>query len=269
MRNALLRAMHREEGYSLVISMLLMAIMMVLLAVSLDAGSSSLRQSSLSLEWSRLHRRRRGANAAVTLVGESRAATNGCAIGTNNVCNAVDGHTRFGGRPRLQDRGHVGGLLPIEADSQFAREFDHVRAGPVLQVRDLLPDISEREQQHDGDGGHLFRGDISVGQGATVCGSVLSSGGGVTLAQQAQVVRSYSALGCTGKSGNVWTGGTGGITVGNTVTVQGSIKASNPSTATCASNGTSYGITQTNGTSTTTGTATACGAITTASTQRR
>ena len=38
MRNALLRAMHREEGYSLVISMLLMAIMMVLLAVSLDAG---------------------------------------------------------------------------------------------------------------------------------------------------------------------------------------------------------------------------------------
>ena len=58
MRNALLRAMHREEGYSLVISMLLMAIMMVLFAVSLDAGSSSLRQSSLSLSGARRYGRR-------------------------------------------------------------------------------------------------------------------------------------------------------------------------------------------------------------------
>src|SRR4029078_12539216 len=92
MRNALSRAMHREEGYSLVISMLLMAIMMVLLAVSLDAGSASLRQSSLSLEWSKaLTVAEGGADAAVTTLGESRAATNSCAIGTNNVCNGVDG----------------------------------------------------------------------------------------------------------------------------------------------------------------------------------
>ena len=92
MRNALLRAMHREEGYSLVISMLLMAIMMVLLAVSLDAGSSSLHQSSLSLQWSKaLTVAEGGADAAVTTLGESRAATNSCAIGTSNVCNGVDG----------------------------------------------------------------------------------------------------------------------------------------------------------------------------------
>ena len=73
MRNALLRAMHREEGYSLVISMLLRAIMMVLLAVSLDAGSASLRQSSLSLEWSKaLTIADGGAVAEVTTLGESR-----------------------------------------------------------------------------------------------------------------------------------------------------------------------------------------------------
>ena len=106
--------MHREEGYSLVISMLLMAIMMVLLAVSLDAGSSSLRQSSLSLEWSKaLTVAEGGADAAVTLIGESRAATNSCAIGTSNVCprcrrripGAVD-------HQRLEDRGDLGRLLP-------------------------------------------------------------------------------------------------------------------------------------------------------------
>ena len=77
MRKALLRSMHHEEGYSLVISMLLLAIMMVLLAVSLDAGTSSLHQSALSLEWSKaLTVAEGGANDAVTLLGESRNATN-------------------------------------------------------------------------------------------------------------------------------------------------------------------------------------------------
>jgi hypothetical protein len=264
MRNALLRAMHREEGYSLVISMLLMAIMMVLLAVSLDAGSSSLRQSSLSLEWSKaLTVAEGGADAAVTLLGESRAATNSCAIGTNNVCNGVDGQyqirwTTTGSKIVVTSVGYY----PSRANSQFAREVQ-ITYEPIPSFKyAIFSQTSLSVNNNMTVMGDIYSaGDITVGQGATVCGSVLSSGGGVTLVQQAEIVQSYSALGCTGKSGNVWTGGTGGITVGNTVTVAGSIKASNPSTATCASNGTSYGITQTNGTSTTTGTATACGAI--------
>jgi hypothetical protein len=264
MRKALLRAMHREEGYSLVISMLLMAIMMVLLAVSLDAGSSSLRQSSLSLEWSKaLTVAEGGADAAVTLLGESRAATNSCAIGTSNVCNGVDGQyqvkwTTSGGQIVVTSVGYY----PTRADPQFAREVE-ITYEPIPSFRyAIFSQTSLSVNNNMTVMGDIYSaGDVTVGQGATVCGSVLSSGGGVTLVQQAQIVKSYSALGCSGKSGNVWTGGTGGITVGNTVNVQGSIKASNPSTATCSSSGTSYGVTQSNGTSTITGTATACGAI--------
>ena len=50
MMATLIRRLHREEeGYSLVIAILLLSIMMVLLAVALDAGNASLRQSSRSL----------------------------------------------------------------------------------------------------------------------------------------------------------------------------------------------------------------------------
>ena len=47
MMTTLIRRLQREEeGYSLVIAMLLLSIMMVLLAVSLEAGNASLRQSA-------------------------------------------------------------------------------------------------------------------------------------------------------------------------------------------------------------------------------
>src|SRR3954465_15309762 len=136
MRNALLRSMHREEGYSLVISMLLMSIMMVLLAVSLDAGSGSLRQSSLSLEWSKaLTVAEGGADAAVTLLGESRAATNTCAIATSNVCNGVDGQyqvrwTSSGNQIVVTSVGYY----PTRADAQFTREVE-ITYEPVPSFR--------------------------------------------------------------------------------------------------------------------------------------
>jgi hypothetical protein len=266
MRNALLRAMHREEGYSLVITMLLMAIMMVLLAVSLDAGSSSLRQSSLSLEWSKaLTVAEGGADAAVTLLGESRAATNSCAIGTNNVCNGVDGQYQVrwittGSKIVVTSVGYY----PSKADQQFAREVE-ITYEPIPSFKyAIFSQTSLNVNNNMTVMGDIYSaGDITVGQGADVCGSVLSSGGSVTLVQGASIVKTYPALGCSGKSGNVWTGGSGGITLGTTVNVEGSIKDSYTSTATCASNGTSYGITQSNGTSAIAGTATACGAITT------
>jgi len=264
MRNAFLRAMHREEGYSLVISMLLMAIMMVLLAVSLDAGSASLHQSSLSLEWSKaLTVAEGGADAAVTTLGESRAATNSCAIGTSNVCTSVDGQyqvkwTTSGNQIVVTSVGYY----PNKANAAFAREVQITyEPVPSFQYAIFSQNALTVNNNMTVVGDVYSAGDISVGQGADVCGSVISSGGAVTLVQQANIVQSYAPLGCTGKSGNVWTGGAGGITVGNTVHVDGSIKASNPSTATCASNGASYGITQSNGGSTITGTATACGAI--------
>jgi hypothetical protein len=261
MRNALLRAMHREEGYSLVISMLLMAIMMVLLAVSLDAGSASLRQSSLSLEWSKaLTVAEGGADAAVTLLGESRAATNSCAIGTSNVCDAVDGQYQY----RWTTSGNQivvtsVGYYPTKADAQFAREVQ-ITYEPVPSFRYAIFSQNALSVANNMTviGDIYSAGDIDVGTSARVCGSVLSSAGGVTMQNGASIVKSYSALGCTGKSGNVWTGGTNGISGGTTGTVEGNVKASNPSTATCSSTGTNYAIA---GSFTVVGTATACGSV--------
>jgi hypothetical protein len=261
MRNALLRAMHREEGYSLVISMLLMAIMMVLLAVSLDAGSASLRQSSLSLEWSKaLTVAEGGADAAVTLLGESRAATNSCAIGSSNVCNAVDGQYQY----RWTTTGSQivvtsVGYYPTKADAQFAREVQ-ITYEPIPSFKYAIFSQNALSVANNMTviGDIYSAGDITVGTNAKVCGSVLSSAGGVTMQNGASVVKSYSALGCTGKSGNIWTGGTNGISGGTTGTVEGNVKASNPSTATCSSTGTNYAIA---GSFTVTGTATACGSI--------
>ncbi len=71
-------------------------------------------------------------------------------------------------------------------------------------------------------------GDVSLGNGAEVCGSIISSGGGVSLGNVSKVTKSNSTYGCSGKSGNVWTGGTGGITGSSNVTVEGNATASEP-----------------------------------------
>src|SRR5580765_1839095 len=93
MKTMLLRRLRNEEdGYSLVIAMLLISIMMVLLAVSLDAGNAALRQSGLSIEWSKsLTVAEAGVNQSVTLLGQSRGATNPCRISTSTVCSGGGG----------------------------------------------------------------------------------------------------------------------------------------------------------------------------------
>ena len=103
---------------------------------------ASLRQSSLSLEWSKaLTVAEGGRDAAVTSLGESRAATNAVRSGRTTSATASAASTRCGGPRRGTDRRDVGRLLPDEGRPQFAREVqDHLRAGPVVQVRDLLPD---------------------------------------------------------------------------------------------------------------------------------
>jgi len=192
MRNALLRAMHRDEGYSLVISMLLMAIMMVLLAVSLDAGSSSLRQSSLSLEWSKaLTVAEGGADAAVTLLGESRAATNSCAIGTSNVCNGVDGQyqvrwTTSGSQIVVTSVGYY----PNKANEQFAREVQ-ITYEPIPSFKYAIFSQTALSVANNMTvmGDIYSASDITVGTNSNVCGSAISSGGGVTMQNGASIVK--------------------------------------------------------------------------------
>src|SRR4029453_2567798 len=89
----LMRRLRREEeGYSLVIAILLLAIMMVLLVAALDAGKASLSQSSKSLQGSRAPTvAGEGIDDSLTRVGESRTASNPCGISTSTVCSNSGG----------------------------------------------------------------------------------------------------------------------------------------------------------------------------------
>ncbi len=265
MVKALRQAMHREEGYSLVITMLLLSIMMVLLAVSLNAGTASLRQSSLSLEWSKaLTVAEARVNDAVTLLGQSRTATNSCRIGTTNVCATADGQyqvrwTTSGSTIVVDSIGYY----PTKATPAFTRQVE-VTYEPVPSFQyAIFSQTALSVANNMTVMGDIYSGsDVTVGTSATVCGSIISSAGGVTFQNGSSVVTSYSALGCSGKAGNVWTGGTGGIVGANGASIAGTATASNPSTATCSSVGTNYAISIGGGGSMTVGgAAKACGAI--------
>jgi hypothetical protein len=101
-------------------------------------------------------------------------------------------------------------------------------------------------------------GDVALGNGASVCGSVVSSGGGVSFGPVSSVTKTNTAYGCTGKSGLVWTGGTGGVTGASNVNIEGTVTASNPSSATCSNVSANYAIASS---MTVTGAAKACGSI--------
>ena len=96
-----------EEGYSLVIAMLLLAVMMVLLVVALEAGNSALRQSSRGVEWSKtLTVAEAGLNDAVTRLGESRTATSPCPMASATLCSGGGGQPPSPGRGCLS-RSHA------------------------------------------------------------------------------------------------------------------------------------------------------------------
>ena len=121
----ILQRARREDGYSLVISMLLLSIMMVLLSVSLQAGTSSLQESHLSIEWSKaLTVAEAGANQATTLLGQSRGATNPCRIGTSTLCSGGGGEYQMawvtsGSKVIITSTGYY----PTQARPTFVRQI--------------------------------------------------------------------------------------------------------------------------------------------------
>jgi len=255
------RLRHEEDGYSLVISMLLLSIMMVLLAVSLDAGNASLRESHLSIEWSKsLTVAEAGANQAVTLLGESRGATNPCGISTSTVCSGGGGEYQMSwsttaGTVLVTSIGYY----PTKAAPTFTREVQ-VTYEPVPSFKYAIYSQTALSVANNMTviGDVYSSGDVALGNGASVCGSITTSGGGVTFSPVSTVTKTNATYGCTGKTGNVWTGGTGGITGAATVTIEGNATASNPSSATCSNVSANYHIAST---MTVTGAAKACGSI--------
>jgi hypothetical protein len=265
MTTTMRRLRREEEGYSLVIAMLLLAIMAVLLVVGLDAGTSSLRQSSLSIEWSKaLTVAEAGLNDSITRLGESRSAANPCNMSTSTVCTGGGGQyqvgwTQTGGKIVVTSVGY----FPTKTNPTFTREVQATYE-PVPAFRYALFSQTALDIKNGATitGDIYSDGQVSVGQNATICGSVLSSAGGVSLANGGQILKSDAALACSGKSGKVWTGGPTGIVGSSQVVISGDAVAGAPSTTTCGSTSSSYAVTISGGGNfTVQGAAAACGMI--------
>jgi hypothetical protein len=263
----LMRRLHREEeGYSLVIAILLLSIMMVLLVVALDAGNASLSQSSKSLEWSRaLTVAEAGVNDSITRLGESRTASNPCRISTSTVCSNSGGGeyqvnwTQSGGKIVVTSIGYY----PTKAAPKYTREVQATyEPVPAFKYAIFSKTALEIANGTTVIGDIYSDGDVTVGTGATICGSIQSSGGGVSLQNGSQVVTSETTYGCSGKSGRVWTGGSTGITGTQQVVISGDTIAGAPSTTTCSSTSTNYAVRISGGgTYSVGGAAKACGEI--------
>lgn len=265
----LLRRLRREEdGYALVIAMLLLSVMMILLVVALQAGNSALQQTSHGLEWSKsLTVAEAGAHDMVARLGESRTAASPCPIDDPIIppCSGGGGEyqvdwTQSGKKVIVTSVGYY----PTKTAPKFAREVQITyQPVPVFKYA-LFSDSSLSMMNGMHVSGDVYsNGDISLGTSTIVCGSVLSGGGAISLGNGSSVVKSYSALSCSDKTGKVWSGGIGGIQGALGVIVEGDAKAGAPGTASCGPDSPSYAI-QTSGGSTYTvgGAAQACGNIT-------
>jgi len=262
----MMRRLHREEeGYSLVIAILLLAIMMVLLVVALDAGNASLEQSSKSLEWSKaLTIAEGGVDDAITRLSENRSASNPCSMSTSTVCSIGGGQyqvswTQSGGKIVVTSIGYY----PTKAAPKFTREVQETYE-PVPSFKYAIFSQTALSIANSTTimGDIYSDGNVSVGTGATICGSIQSSGGGVSLGNGSQVLTAYDPYGCSGKSGRVWTGGSSGIVGAQQVVIAGDAIAGAPATSACSSASTSYAITSASGSAyTVNGAAKACGKI--------
>jgi len=259
------RLRREEEGYSLVIAMLLLAIMAILLVVGLDAGTASLKQSSMAIEWSKaLTVAEAGLNESITRLGESRSAANPCNMSGSTVCTGGGGQyqvswTQNGGKIIVTSVGY----FPTKTSPAFTREVQATYE-PVPTFKYALFSQTALDIKNNATitGDIYSDGNVTVGQNATVCGSIISSAGGVTLANGGQVVKTNASLGCSGKSGRIWTGGSGGIVGAQQVVIAGDAMAGAPSTTTCSSTSSSYAVTISGGgTYTVGGAANACGKI--------
>ena len=257
----LMRRLRREEeGYSLVIAMLLLAIMAVLLVVGLDAGTASLKQSSLAVEWSRaLTVAEAGLNDSITRLGESRTAANPCNMSGSTVCTGGGGQyqvswTQTGGKIVVTSIGY----FPTKTSPTFTREVQATYE-PVPTFRYALFSQTALDIKNNATvtGDIYSDGNVSVGQNATICGSIISSAGGVSVANNGQILTSNASYGCSGKSGRVWTGGSTGISGASNAVIQGDAIAGAPSTTTCDATSSSYAVMN----FTVSGAAKACGKI--------
>ncbi len=268
MTRALIRRLHREdEGYALIIAILLLSVMMVLMVVSLDAANGSLNTVSRGSEWSKtLTVAEAGVHDVITRLGESRTATNPCAIATSTTCSGG------GGEYQVTWTGtSTGGILvtskgyfPSMSAPRFTREVQ-VTYEPVPTFKYALfaQDALSIKNNPSVVGDIYSSGSITVDQNVTICGGIISANGTITLGNNDQVVTSNATTNCTGQSAMVWAGGS--IVGSSGVIIAGNATASAPSGTTCNAANATYSISTVSATQFMqvqgSGGATACGSV--------
>src|SRR5207248_9327463 len=119
--------LHRgEEGYALVVAVILISVMMILMAVSLTAATSSLRNSEDSVRFARtLSVAEAGVNDAITRLGENRTGTSPCLRGSATTCTASGGVFQV-------SWAEAGGNIVVTPDGYYPN-LASPRYQPVLQ----------------------------------------------------------------------------------------------------------------------------------------
>jgi hypothetical protein len=250
MRTIVKRLRRDDDGYAIVIAMLLMAIMMVSLVVALNAGNAALRESQFGVRWAQtLSVAESGIDEAIVALTADRGAASSCPTGGTDVCvldggeYQVDWTTDTDGSMVLTSVGYY----PTLAGVKYTRSIQVLmEPAPAFQYALFAED------------------DLEVKNNETIIGSMYSTGdvtikaasGSITMENNSALVPSIAGTDCTDQDADAWAGGS----ILNSGTINGNAKASAPTGTVCNASSTSYQIQG----GTVVGTATACGRITAA-----
>ena len=252
------RLRKEEDGYALVVSVILLFVMMMLLVVGLQAGNSALDQSQRGIEWTRtLTVAESGVNDAIAQLSADRAWTSTCPSLGSTACTAEGGEYQVDWAP--DDDSVVitsTGYYPSFSTAEISRTVRvTLEPAPTFRYALFSEDFLEVKNSPVVTGDVYSQVGVLVGASTTVCGSVVVAGGDVTMENNSRVAQSLISSGCTGKDGLVWVGGS--VNATNGVVIEGDAKASAPTGTSCDAASTSYQIVG----GSVGGDATACGLI--------
>ena len=138
------RLRKEEDGYALVISVILLFVMMMLLVVGLQAGNSALDQSQRGIEWTRtLTVAESGVNDALSRLSGDRAAVSPCPTSGSTACTGEGGEYQAG----------ANGFL------RFQDQFTECCAAAGVGCRSLIVELGQAQEYPPGDG-LLFRREL-------------------------------------------------------------------------------------------------------------
>jgi len=252
------RLQREEDGYALVVATILMFVMMILVVVGLDAGTSALQQSQRGIEWSRtLSVAENGVNDAMARLSADRSSASACSTSTSSVCSTDNGQyqvswsTASDGSITIDSYGY----FPTKAASKISRHLRVTMEPAPAFTNALFAQDSIQIKNNEKIVGDIYSQlGVTIGNNAEICGSIVVANGDVTMTNGATAQKTDVSLNCSGKGGSVWAGGS----ILNSGRIYGDAKASGPSGTTCSAASTSYQITG----GTVDGNATACGRIT-------